>query len=209
MFGIDTSRAEIELLDELDTCADHILQRTLRDKYPIGSVVSGSFVPHWTWLVFPEKNNESDQPNFLSFSAIFNLEFYVASKLKDSDSKRDEKSGRSLLSYALGMIVDPLYGLSPGVIKMLFQHGADPYHPHDGRTPWEELLMRDCGGNGLRKRTNSWRAAVEIFFQHLQFPRQISTIASMVESYRGDLIKEDYHFLQSHLQELVSRMKDT
>ena len=123
-----------------------------------------------------------DRPNFLSYAVLFGLSCYVASKLDEQDYNEGHGVKRPLLSYAVGEAGPVECQLIPMLVKILFDHGADPYRSHRETTPWQELLSHSAARSENHSKSASWKEIMEIFLRQVDTLGQISKIESMINS---------------------------
>ena len=123
-----------------------------------------------------------DRPIFLSYAVLFGLGCYVASKLDEQDYNEGHGVKRPLLSYAVDEAGPVECQLVPMLVKILFDHGADPYCSHRESTPWQELLSHSAARSENHSKSASWKEIMEIFLRQVDTLAQISKIESMITS---------------------------
>ena len=127
-------------------------------------------------------NLAMDRPKFLSYAVPFGLGCYVASKLDEQDYNEGHGVKRPLLSYAVGEAGPVECQLIPMLVKILFDHGADPYCSHRETTPWQVLLSHSAARSENHSKSASWKEIMEIFLRQVDTLAQISKIESMITS---------------------------
>lgn len=94
---------------------------------------------------------------------------YVKEKLGRGNAILKSKHDQPLLGYAIHRYsTDSRYRLSPEVVAVLFQHGADLNEPYNGTRCWEDFLLytSTLPKPTDREETFKWIAIFELFLQY-------------------------------------------
>lgn len=139
-----TGRPNTALLDEFDrTMACHLEEWSKENKV------------HWAnhnVLGFGSLPSTRIHDSFLSVAVRYNLCAYVKQKLLREHQSMVRSTGWSLLDFAVSpafLAAMQSYPVSPKVVALLLQYGAEPNKSSHGRSPWE---MRCSGISRYMKR---------------------------------------------------------
>ncbi|RDW79842.1 hypothetical protein BP6252_04480 [Coleophoma cylindrospora] len=125
------SSAYIPLLEELD----HVLNVVVGQ---IGHIYPG----HWSrYYQAGDERPFEWVDNTLVLAVEYGLSAFLDYKFRQIGDNPCYKEGRPLLDYAVSRdIRSQRYGLDPGIIATLLEHGADPGQRYKSTTPWENAL---------------------------------------------------------------------
>jgi hypothetical protein len=151
-----------DLLRELDRAMQHhhinlqkgsdgrFLETRLQDPQGVVGVDDGGREArrvanmHWSNFHFdPACSHERNwNDSFLSLAIQFGLQNYVKGELGNSDKIVRSKKGRPLLDYALyPSPIGPSDLVTPEMVRLLLDHGANPNERFGKRTCWEGALL--------------------------------------------------------------------
>jgi hypothetical protein len=135
---ISTSKAQDALLDDLDkTMCVHFSKTKVYHK------------PHFTYwcdtVIEDYIRAEPWHDNFIAFTVRHGLVQYATLKFEKHGDRLIEKRGRPILDYACRP--EPQYddwdsAISPDLVKLLLQYGADPNEKFHGFSPWQNALYQ-------------------------------------------------------------------
>lgn len=146
-----TGRPNTALLNEFD--------RTMARHLEEWSKENGVHWANHNELGFGSLPSTRIHNSFLSIAVRYNLCAYVKQKLLQEHQPIESLTGRSLLDFAVNPVfltTMQSYPVSPKVVALLLQYGAEPNKTSNGRSPWENALLWDLALHEEREKMKLW-----------------------------------------------------
>ena len=138
-----TNRANTKLLEEFDRVMRFHFQSWCR-----------THATHWGNYINLDSDINDWHESFLSLAVQFSLCKYVEEKLKSNRSLLINSNGRPLLDFAVNPVpASRDLPVSPKIVQVLLQNGADPNVKFCNQTAWDQALRWYNATNPSRETT--------------------------------------------------------